>query len=538
MSSNILFVAAGQCGNQLGYELVDYLYAHATDKKYIASACTSDPVIQSKMEEVSRIRLIDSVFDTNSSINYDKIDPGMLTARIVGLDTEPKVLEDCIAHTQRNKRWKYDVSSIAYRHGGAGNNWALGYEMASGEFLDVSLNCMRKQIEKSDCGLTLCFLHSLAGGTGSGLGTRMTESCADVFSDMFRMNITVAPHHFGEVVVQYYNALLCLSKVASTSNATLVFENEIASLLCREMLRIEKPLLKDLNYSIASNLLPLFLPKMSPIPTHLNPPSSSSPLSMRLSSLPDDISHLCSHPSYPFINMKLTPQTSVKSIDYTYDTYMSLLKTIQRLALSGTQIERFITKEIKNAGNTYMHDASSRKLEVVRSVGSVLTCHGESAHATAQHIQDILHSPADEGGSLTHNSSQSLQTPTKSRHSSQSAPPGSMLSPPHGQLEGAVLPEFLISHSTRYDMMFSNHPAHSVRICSSVFALNRYQRSCTMVCNDQSILPILQRPYYRAQELFQMKAYLHQYEMYNIHQDDFVGAFQELSGYIQNYAAL
>eukprot|EP01031_Cornospumella_fuschlensis_P000243 gene243-296_t len=66
--------------------------------------------------------------------------------------------------------------------------------------------------------------------------------------------------------------------------------------------------------------------------------------------------------------MKLTPQTSRKSIDYTYDTYLSLLKTVQRLALSGTQIERFITKDIKNAGNTYMNDTREKKLDVVKSV--------------------------------------------------------------------------------------------------------------------------------------------------------------------------
>jgi hypothetical protein len=35
------------------------------------------------------------------------------------------------------------------------------------------------------------------------------------------------PYHFGEVVVQHYNSVLCLSKVAQASQSILLFENEV-----------------------------------------------------------------------------------------------------------------------------------------------------------------------------------------------------------------------------------------------------------------------------------------------------------------------
>lgn len=35
------------------------------------------------------------------------------------------------------------------------------------------------------------------------------------------------PYHFGEVVVQHYNSVLCLSKIAMASDAVLLFENEV-----------------------------------------------------------------------------------------------------------------------------------------------------------------------------------------------------------------------------------------------------------------------------------------------------------------------
>lgn len=94
--------------------------------------------------------------------------------------------------------------------------------MASGEFLQTSIDLIRRELEFCDYSQTLVFIHSLAGGTGSGLGTRLSESCQDEFHRATRLNIAVAPYHFGEVVVQHYNAVLCLSKISAASDGVLV----------------------------------------------------------------------------------------------------------------------------------------------------------------------------------------------------------------------------------------------------------------------------------------------------------------------------
>jgi len=79
--------------------------------------------------------------------------------------------------------WGYDLRSVVYRHGGAGNNWALGYQMASSshqpqsmrspaakcsdksnEFLQTILDgCLRRELEHCDQPVTLCIMHSIAG---------------------------------------------------------------------------------------------------------------------------------------------------------------------------------------------------------------------------------------------------------------------------------------------------------------------------------------------------------------------------------------
>lgn len=149
---NHVFVATGQCGNQLGYELLDRLYSHSISQPHSTEDVSLDAEV-----------LKSSLFRGNKN-----------TGRIVCLDTEPKVIQDCINKTKRKDRWIYDPKSIAYLHGGAGNNWALGYSMASGEFLDISMNCIRREVELCDSAPVITFIHSLAGGTGSGLGNKQT----------------------------------------------------------------------------------------------------------------------------------------------------------------------------------------------------------------------------------------------------------------------------------------------------------------------------------------------------------------------------
>lgn len=52
---------------------------------------------------------------------------------------------------------------------------------------------------------------SLAGGTGSGVGTYVTEMLRDLYPKTFIMNEVIAPYQSGEVIVQSYNALLTLA---------------------------------------------------------------------------------------------------------------------------------------------------------------------------------------------------------------------------------------------------------------------------------------------------------------------------------------
>jgi len=472
--SNVVLVEVGQCGNQLGYSILDSLYGH----------------LKGSDEELE----METFFRSSSRRQGDS----KWCARAVCIDTEPKVVNECLWRAQSTARWSFDPSSVVYRHGGAGNNWAMGYQMCSGKFLETSLECIRRELELCDHVPSLLLAHSVAGGTGSGLGTHLTEASADEFPDVTRMNIAITPYHFGEVVVQHYNAVLSLSKISSASHAVLVFENEVAQDLCKQMRRIERPTIEDINRTIASNIVPALLPKYSC--------KSSRALSV---SLHDDVTHLCSHPSFRFLDVKSTPQTAIESVDFTYDSWSSILSTLEKMNRKGTASERGLGRRSVKAS------AGVDDEPPIRNIGSSLTLRGpdalEAALAVASGGADST-VPLSSVSSSSSSSSFSSRTTMAMRDSPAIAAFGK-----NGY-----------SQTLKHPLLF----AHSCHLA------NGYQRSASLVTNGQSILPILQRAASKSADMFRVGAYVHQYKDFGLETDDFVDAFLAIGQTIENYQAL
>lgn len=240
----MITVHAGQCGNQLGYCVLDSLFDHL-----------AQPGISTYEQE----KLMNHFFRRSRKGSNSK---SKWVARSVCIDTEPKVIHDCINQAKEMNKWLLSDKQCHYEYGGAGNNWARGYQLFAGEFRDASMNSVRLELEEADVSPTIMVVHSIGGGTGSGLGTRMTEEICDEFSDVTKLNVAVMPFHFGEVVVQDYNSVLCLSKAAEVSDAVLLFENEHARELCVKMHGVTRPTLYDINRSITADLVPALIPKV------------------------------------------------------------------------------------------------------------------------------------------------------------------------------------------------------------------------------------------------------------------------------------
>jgi tubulin epsilon len=116
---------------------------------------------------------------------------------------------------------------------GSGNNWAHGHIGYGTEYGDAIMESVRNQAELSDSLQAFFLMHSLGGGTGSGLGTRVTQMLSDEFPDVYRFTTAVFPSLVNDdVVTSPYNAILSLDQLAQYSDAVLALDNQALINIC------------------------------------------------------------------------------------------------------------------------------------------------------------------------------------------------------------------------------------------------------------------------------------------------------------------
>ena len=115
---------------------------------------------------------------------------------------------------------------------GAGNNWGMGYSMGEQVHEDI-LDMIDREADGSDSLEGFMMLHSIAGGTGSGLGSYMLERLNDRFPKKLIQTYSVFPNtQDGDIVVQPYNSLLSMRRL--TQNADSVVSADSATSNHRE----------------------------------------------------------------------------------------------------------------------------------------------------------------------------------------------------------------------------------------------------------------------------------------------------------------
>ena len=93
-------------------------------------------------------------------------------ARAIFVDTEPKVINSILKNPNLSPLIK--PSNTFSTHDGRGNNWAFGYSKQDG-LETLVLDALRREAETCDFYQGSFMLHSVGGGTGSGLGSRLAE---------------------------------------------------------------------------------------------------------------------------------------------------------------------------------------------------------------------------------------------------------------------------------------------------------------------------------------------------------------------------
>jgi len=250
MPRELVQIQVGQCGNQLGTRLLDlYLHEHLnalmTSNKNNTSAAQSKSIVsgnRSSTIDPSALESLQTVFQLyspqshynnsssnrlsnfNSFQNIDDVKQAMC-ARTVAVDMEEGVLKAMMSGPLAPYlRSCHRISDVS----GAGNNWAVGHMEYGDRHGETIVESVRKTVEACDSIQAFMLMHSLSGGTGSGLGTRILGLLEEEFPDVARFAMVVLPSISSpsDVVVAPYNTCFALRELVEHADCILPLDND------------------------------------------------------------------------------------------------------------------------------------------------------------------------------------------------------------------------------------------------------------------------------------------------------------------------
>ena len=290
-----LIVQIGQCGNQLGSRIIDDLYNQCKDWK-------------SDTTEFSA-----NAFFTRSKDNQ-------AVPHVISIDMEPKVIE---AMMTVKRDYSYCKELSIFKQEGSGNNWAYGYFFHGESIKDRLKECMLLALRKFEGIRNVVIIHSLGGGTGSGLGSFILETLKDNFPSFLYYNVVVLPKSGGEVILQNYNAVLTLSKLDENSDGIIILENDKAVEVCQNVLLKKNIELDCLNEIMSKQIVSALLSL-----------STDDSVGFNFSEL---VSHkLIPVPRFKLLSSRFIPTTDTTTRSFLNDSWNGLLLRMQQMLLTGS----------------------------------------------------------------------------------------------------------------------------------------------------------------------------------------------------------
>ena len=230
MPREIITIQVGQCGNQIGWRFWDLaLREHAAHNQ----AGVFDDALSSFFRNVDT-RYPECpdipIGDGTHSIST-------LKARAVMVDTEEGVVNQLLRSPLAEV---FDRSQLVTDVSGAGNNWAHGHAIYGPAHRDAFLEAVRRAAASCDSLQCFSLIHSLGGGTGSGLGTYLLSALADEYPKQLRFATSVFPSVDDDVITSPYNATLATAELVRHADAVFPVDNAaLAGLTSRALAKAD-----------------------------------------------------------------------------------------------------------------------------------------------------------------------------------------------------------------------------------------------------------------------------------------------------------
>lgn len=152
----------------------------------------------------------------------------------------------------------FNPDSFVHGNSGAGNNWAKGYFSEGCELIEDVLDNVRKTVEGCEAMQAFQIMHSIGGGTGSGLGSLVLEKLREEYSDKLAVTYSIFPGSTNggssDVVTEPYNSVFTLNALIEHSQSIFTIENSALNRICVQNLKIDNPKFEDINHLVAQGM--------------------------------------------------------------------------------------------------------------------------------------------------------------------------------------------------------------------------------------------------------------------------------------------
>lgn len=235
MPREIITLQVGQCGNQIGSEFWKLLCAeHGISPRGI-------------LEDFA------SAGDDRKDVFFYQADDEHYIPRALLIDMEPRVI-NVIQSSEYAELYNPENIFIAKDGGGAGNNWAKGYSGAE-KVQEEIFEMVDREADGSDSLEGFVLTHSIAGGTGSGMGSYLLENINDRYPKKLIQTYSVFPllsTETSDVVVQPYNSVLTLKRLTLNADCVVVLDNTALNRIAMDRLKLQNPTFAQINSLVST----------------------------------------------------------------------------------------------------------------------------------------------------------------------------------------------------------------------------------------------------------------------------------------------
>ena len=147
--------------------------------------------------------------EDRKDVFFYQADDDHFIPRNLMIDLEPGVI-----HSIKNSMYKdlYNQENffVASEGGGAGNNWASGHRQG-GEHEDEIFEMIDREADNSDSLEGFVLSHSIAGGTGSGMGSFVLERLNDHFpKKLIQVLYNICSHIHSHSLIPSVYVYMCM----------------------------------------------------------------------------------------------------------------------------------------------------------------------------------------------------------------------------------------------------------------------------------------------------------------------------------------